>query len=87
MWAGIMAVHKYADVVVTMDADLQFDIDVVVEFLALHAEGTDLVYGLKKNRGKESSYKKMAARLFYRMMKRMGAPVLPNHSDYTLMTR
>lgn len=87
MWAGVMEARKHADVVVTMDADLQFDIDAVHEFLALHAEGYDLVYGLKKNRGKEPIHKKIAARVFYRVMKRMGAPIIPNHSDYTLMTR
>lgn len=87
MWAGVMEARKYADVVVTMDADLQFDIDAVEQFLALHAEGHDLVYGLKKNRGKEPFYKKLAAPMFYGMMKRMDAPIIPNHSDYTLMSK
>lgn len=87
MWAGVMAARKFADVVVTMDADLQFDLEAIDEFLALYACGNDLVYGLKKNRGKESLHKKLAAAVFYRVMKRLGAPIIPNHSDYTLMTR
>ena len=45
------------------------------------------MYGLKRNRGKESWYKKVAASLFYGIMKKFGAPVIPNHSDYTLMTK
>lgn len=87
MWAGVMAAREAADVVVTMDADLQFDLEAVDEFLALHAQGYELVYGLKKNRGKEPLHKKVAAGMFYGLMKRLGAPIIPNHSDYTLMTR
>ena len=87
MWAGVMADRPYADVVVTMDADLQFDLEAVDEFLALHSQGYELVYGLKKNRGKEPLHKKVAAGMFYGLMKRLGAPIIPNLSDYTLMTR
>jgi hypothetical protein len=61
-------------------------LDAVDEFLALYKQGCDLVYGLKKNRGKEPLLKKVAAGMFYGLMKRMGAPIIPNHSDYTLMT-
>lgn len=70
-----MAARQHADEVVTMDADLQFDLDAVDEFLALHAQGYDLVYGLKKNRGKEPLLKKMAAGVFYGLMKRLGLPL------------
>lgn len=87
MWAGVMEARLHADVVVTMDADLQFDLDAVNEFLDLHAKGYDLVYGLKKNRGKEAFYKKWAAGIFYSLMGWLGAPVIPNHSDYTLMSK
>ena len=87
LWAGVMEARRHADIVVTMDADLQFDIDAVDEFLNLYQQGYDLVYGLKKNRGNESFYKKVAASLFYGIMKKIGAPVIPNHSDYTLMTK
>ncbi len=87
MWAGVMEARLHADIVVTMDADLQFDLDAVDEFLALYAQGYDLVYGLKKNRGKEAFYKKWAAGMFYSLMGWLGAPVIPNHSDYTLMSK
>ncbi len=86
MWAGVMAARKYADVVVTMDADLQFDLDAVERFLSLYVQGYDLVYGLKKNRGKEPLLKKITAGMFYGAMKRLKAPVIPNHTDYTLMS-
>lgn len=87
MWAGVMAARRHADVVVTMDADLQFDLEALDEFLSLHYQGYDLVYGLKKNRGKEAFYKKWSAGMFYALMGWLGAPVIPNHSDYTLMSK
>ena len=87
MWAGVMEAKLHADVVITMDADLQFDLDAVEKFLELHAQGYDLVYGLKKNRGKEAFYKRWTACLFYSLMQWLGAPVIPNHSDYTLMSK
>ncbi len=87
MWAGVMQARQCADVVVTMDADLQFDLDAVEEFLALHAQGYDLVYGLKKNRAKEPLYKRLTAAAFYGLMKRLKVPIIQNHSDYTLMSR
>ena len=87
MWAGVMEAYKHADVVVTMDADLQFDLEAVDEFLALHSQGYDLVYGLKKNRASEPLLKRVTARMFYGVMKRLSVPVIPNHSDYTLMTK
>ena len=62
MWAGVMAARQYADVVVTMDADLQFDLEAVDEFLAFHAQGYDLVYGLKQNRGQNPLHKKSGGR-------------------------
>ena len=87
MWAGVMAARQYADVVITMDADLQFDLDAASKFLQLHAQGYELVYGLKKNRASEPFLKRITASLFYGLMKRLHVPIIPNHSDYTLMTR
>jgi len=57
VWAGVMEARFLADVVVVMDADLQFDIEAIDEFLQLHREGYDMIYGVKKNRGSEAFYK------------------------------
>lgn len=86
LWAGVMEARLHADAVVCMDADLQFDIDAIEEFLALHAQGYDLVYGVKRNRGKERFYKTLAARCFYALMAKLGSPIIRNHTDYCLMT-
>ncbi len=87
LWAGVMEARLHADVVVCMDADLQFDIGAIPRFLELYAQGYDLVYGIKNNRGKEPLYKRLAASLFYALMRKLGSPVLRNHSDYCLMSR
>lgn len=87
MWAGVMEARMHADVVVCMDADLQFDIDAIDEFLALHSQGYDLVYGIKKSRGAEPLYKRIFSRTFYALMNRLGSPIEKNHTDYCLMTR
>lgn len=87
MWAGVMEARMHADAVVCMDADLQFDIDAVDEFLALRSQGYDLVYGIKKSRGAEPLYKRIFSRAFYALMNRLGSPIEKNHTDYCLMTR
>ena len=87
LWAGIMEARMLADVVVCMDADLQFDIDAIDEFLALHAQGYELVYGIKISRGAEPFYKRLFSGIFYSLMGRLGSPIQKNHTDYCLMTR
>lgn len=87
LWAGVMEARLHADAVVCMDADLQFDIDAIDEFLALHAEGYELVYGIKKSRGAEALCKRIFSSLFYSLMGKQGSPIQKNHTDYCLMTR
>lgn len=85
--AGVEEAKILADVIICMDADLQFDIQAVDNFLRLYAEGYDIVYGIKRNRGKEYFYKTIAAGLFYSIMGKLGSPVIRNHTDYCLITR
>lgn len=87
MWAGVMEARMHADAVVCMDADLQFDIATVDEFLDLRSQGYDLVYGIKRSRGAEPLYKRIFSKAFYTLMNRLGSPIEKNHTDYCLMTR
>ena len=87
LWAGVMQARLHADAVVCMDADLQFDLDAIDEFLSLHAQGYELVYGIKKSRGAEPFYKRIFSSLFYSLMGKLGSPIQKNHTDYCLMTR
>lgn len=86
LMAGVIEAGKQADAVVCMDADLQFDIEAINEFLDRYAEGYDLIYGVKRNRGKERFYKTVASRAFYGLMQKLGSPIIPNHTDYCLIT-
>lgn len=85
--AGVAQAATLADTIVCMDADLQFDIHAIDHFLRHYYEGYDLVYGVKRNRGRERFYKTIAARLFYAMMAKLGSPVIRNHTDYCLMSK
>ncbi len=87
LYAGLMEARAQSEVVICMDADLQHDINAVNNFLSLYHKGFDLIYGVKLNRGREPLYKKVAAAAFYRLMNRLGSPIIKDHTDYSLMTR
>lgn len=85
--AGLMTVKDYADVTISMDADLQDDIDAIDEMMDKYLEGTDIVYGVRSSRTKDTFFKKATAEGFYKLMNAMGANTVFNHADYRLMSR
>ncbi|MEG2073675.1 MAG: glycosyltransferase family 2 protein, partial [Angelakisella sp.] len=85
--AGLMTAKEQAEVVISMDADLQDDIDAVDAMLEKHGEGYDIVYGVRSSRETDTAFKRGTAQMFYKMMSFMGADVVYNHADYRLMTR
>lgn len=85
--AGLMTAKEKADVTISMDADLQDDIDAMDEMLAKYAEGCDIVYGVRSSRKKDTFFKRVTAQGFYRLQHRMGADTVYNHADYRLMSR
>ncbi len=85
--AGLMKVKKYADMVISMDADLQDDIDAMDSMIEKYYDGADIVYGVRDSRAKDRFFKKATAESFYRLMNRMGANTVFNHADYRLMSR
>ncbi len=87
LFAGLMEARPLSDIVICMDADLQHDIEAMGNFLRLYQEGYDLIYGVKSNRSREPFYKKLTAAAFYKLMERLGSPIIKNHADYSLMTR
>lgn len=86
LWAGIMTASK-ADVVITIDADLQQDINAVGEFLDRYKEGAEVVYGIRNNRESDGLFKKLSALSYYKLMHIMGSRILKNHADYRLISR
>jgi len=85
--AGLMTAKDRADAVISMDADLQDDVDAVDEMVDKFLEGVDIVYGVRSSRKKDSFFKRFTAEGFYRVMNALGAETVFNHADYRLMSR
>lgn len=85
--AGLITAKEYADMVISMDADLQDDINVVDEFVKKYYEGNDIVYGVRSSRKKDTFFKKFTAQGFYKLMLLMGVDLVYNHADYRLMSK
>lgn len=85
--AGLMTAKDKADLVISMDADLQDDIGAVDEMVAKYHEGCDIVYGVRSSRKKDTFFKRVTAEGFYRFMNALGANVVFNHADYRLMSK
>jgi polyisoprenyl-phosphate glycosyltransferase len=85
--AGLMTAKEHADMVISMDADLQDDINVVDQFVEKYYEGNDIVYGVRSSRKKDTFFKKFTAQGFYKMMLMMGVDLVYNHADYRLMSK
>lgn len=85
--AGLMTVKNDADMVISMDADLQDDIDVIDKFIDEYYKGNDIVYGVRSSRKKDTFFKRNTALMFYRMMEKMGVQIVYNHADYRLMSK
>lgn len=86
LWAGIMTAEK-ADIVITIDADLQQDINALPRFLEAYKNGAEVVYGVRNNRESDGSFKKLSALAYYKFMHLMGSKILKNHADYRLISR
>ena len=85
--AGMMTARKWADAVVTIDADLQDDIACIPKMVRLFQDGNDIVYGVKVSRKADSFMKKMTAEVFYKFQSKMGVESIYNHADFRLMSR
>ena len=85
--AGMMTARKYADVVITIDADLQQDIEALDKFLASYMAGSEVVYGVRNDRHSDGTFKKGTATLYYKLMHLLGSKVIANHADYRLMSK
>ena len=85
--AGLMTAVQHADMMVSMDADLQDDIDAMDRMIDAYHEGCDVVYGVRSSRKTDSFFKRFTAESFYKLMKAMGVDIVFNHADYRLMSR
>ena len=84
--AGLMYAKEYCDAAITMDADLQDDINAINEMVDKFRGGMDVVYGVRSSRRTDTFFKKFTAEGFYRLMEWMGVDIIFNHADYRLMS-
>ena len=84
---GLMTAKEYADMVISLDADLQDDIDVIDQFVEKYYEGCDIVYGVRSARTTDTFFKRFTAEGFYKIINLMGGEVVFNHADYRLMSK
>lgn len=85
--AGLMTVKDDADIVISLDADLQDDINVFEEMLRKNNEGYDVVYGVRNDRKKDSFFKRHTAQMFYKLTNKLDGDLIYNHADFRLMSR
>ena len=85
--AGLLTAKNYADVVISMDADLQDDINAIDEMIDKYLAGCDVVYGVRSSRKKDSWFKRFTAETFYKIMKFLGVNIVFNHADYRLTSK
>mgnify|MGYP004732751497 FL=1 len=87
LWAGMTMAAKKCDCVITIDADLQDDVNAMYGFLEKYSEGADVVSGVRSSRKKDTFFKRTTAQGFYKLMNRMGVEMVYNHADYRLLSR
>lgn len=84
---GLMTLKEYADAVISIDADLQDDINTFDEMLEKYEDGCDVVYGVRSKRETDTFFKRFTAEAFYKILNSMGAKVVFNHADFRLMSK
>jgi glycosyltransferase involved in cell wall biosynthesis len=85
--AGMFAAKTLSDCIVTIDADLQDDIQVIRDFVQKYKEGYEIVYGVRRKRETDTFFKRVTAQSFYKIMKYMGVNMIYNHADYRLLSK
>ena len=84
--AGLMTVREECDAVITMDADLQDDVDAIDRMAEEYLNGSEIVYGVRGDRSSDTFFKRFTAQSFYRVMRFLGADTVYNHADFRLMS-
>ncbi len=85
--AGLMTAKNYADSVISMDADLQDDLDAIDKFIEKYNNGCEIVYGVRSQRTTDTVFKRNTAQWYYKILEKLGVEIVYNHADYRLMSR
>ena len=87
LWAGLEWAAAHVDAAISIDADLQDDVNVIPEMIDLFLGGKDIVYGVRRDRPTDTWFKRTTALAFYKLMSKLGGDIVYNHADYRLMSR
>ena len=88
LFGGLMSIKDYCDCAISIDADLQDDINIIPEMIRkFRDEDCHIVYGVRNRRDTDTVFKRTTAQGFYKLMKLMGVDVVYNHADYRLMSK
>ena len=87
LWAGMTLSAERCDCVITIDADLQDDVNAMYGFLEEYRKGADVVYGVRSSREKDTFFKRTTAQGFYKGMRKLGVDLVYNHADYRLLSK
>ena len=87
LWAGLNYAVKEADAIISIDADLQDDIEAMRGFMKEYYQGADIVYGVRSKRETDTVFKRMTAEMFYKGMAHLGVETVFNHADYRLLSK
>lgn len=87
LMAGLLTAVREADLLVSIDADLQDDCNTIRSFVEEYHKGYDIVYGVRSNRDSDTRFKRSTALAFYRLMQRLGVDMVYNHADFRLMSK
>jgi glycosyltransferase involved in cell wall biosynthesis len=85
--AGLETARNFSDCVISIDADLQDDVDAIYQFIEKYQEGYEIVYGVRDKRDTDTHFKRKTALWFYSLMGKIGVKLVPNHADYRLMSK
>ena len=84
---GLLTLKEYADALISIDADLQDDINAIDSMLDSFEQGSDIVYGVRSERKTDTFFKRFTAEAYYKILDKMGAKVIFNHADFRLMSK
>ena len=87
LWAGLEWAANHADAAVSIDADLQDDVEAILPMVEYFRKGIDVVYGVRKERASDTFFKRNTALMFYRLMNALGGQIVYNHADFRLLSR
>lgn len=87
LFAGLMVAKEHADAAISLDADLQDDVQAIEKFVDAFLAGNDIVYGVRSARKTDTRFKRGTAHAFYKVMRSLGADTIEDHADYRLMSK